>query len=83
MGAGMDEVTEDYMETYYNYYGVESGSENYDAVVSNNLVKVLNTTFKTEDVYKADLAAEAEAFLTEDVGLSAGEVVALKAKLGK
>ena len=82
MGASMDEVIDDYMLTYYNYYGVEEGSEKYDAIVKNNLIKVLNTTFKVGDVYKADLAAEAAAFLTEDAGLTADEVAALKVRLG-
>lgn len=81
MGATFDEVIDDYMLTYYNYYGVEEGSEKYNAVVNNNLIKVLNTTFKVDDVYKADLAAEAEAFLMEDAALTADEVAALKGKL--
>ena len=81
MGASIDEVIDDYMLTYYNYYGVEEGSEKYDVIVKNNLIKVLNTTFKVDDVYKADLAAEAAAFLVEDAGLTADEVAALKAKL--
>ena len=83
MGASLDEVIDDYMTTYYNYYGIEKGTEKYDAVVNTNLIKLLNTTFGVDDVYKADLAAEAEAFLMEDVGLTADEVAALKAKLGK
>ena len=83
MGATLDEVIDDYMETYYNYYGVEEGSEKYDAIVNNNLIKVLGTTFKVDDVYKADLAAEAEAFLMEDAGLTAEEVATLKEKLGQ
>jgi hypothetical protein len=83
MGATLDEVIDDYMLTYYNYYGVEEGSEKYNAVVNNNLIKVLNATFKVDDVYKADLVAEAAAFLMEDAGLTADEVVALKAKLGQ
>ena len=82
MGASMDEVVDDYMETFYNYYGVEKGTEKYDAVVNSNLVPALNTCFKVQDVYKADLVAEAEAYLMEDLGLSADEVAALKVKLG-
>ena len=82
-GATLDEVIEDYMITYYNYYGVEKGTEKYDVVVNNNLIKVLNTTFKVEDIYKADLVAEAEEYLMEDGGLTLDEVAALKAKLGK
>ena len=82
MGASIDDVVDDYMESYANYYGVEPGSEKYDAVVSSNIIKTLSTAFRTEDVYQADLAAEAEAFLTEDLGLSAGEVSTLRRKLG-
>ena len=81
MGATLDEVIDDYMVTYYNYYGVEEGTQKYDAIVKNNLIKVLNTTFKVDDVYKADLAAEAAAFLIEDAGLTADEVAALRGKL--
>jgi hypothetical protein len=77
----LDEVIDDYMVTYYNYYGVEKGTEKYNAIVKNNLIKVLNTTFKVDDVYKADLAAEAAAFLMEDAGLTADEVTLLKGKL--
>ena len=83
MGATLDEVIDDYMETYYNYYGVEEGSEQYDAIVRNNLIKVLAATLKVDDVYKADLAAEARAFFTEDAGLTADEVDTLKVKIGQ
>ena len=82
MGATLDEVIDDYMETYVNYYGVEKGSEKYDAVVNSNLIQSLNANFKVNDIHKADLAAEAEAYLTEELGLSSAEVSALKAKLG-
>ena len=81
MGATIDEVIDDYMVTYYNYYGVEKGTEKYDAVVKNNLIKSLNEVFKVEDVYKADLAKEAEAYLIEDAGLTGDEVAALKGRL--
>jgi protein tyrosine/serine phosphatase len=82
MGATIDEVIDDYMRTYYNYYGVEEGSEKYDAVVNSNIIKTLNANFKVDDVYKADLVAEAEAFFMQNVGLTEDEVAALKAKLG-
>ena len=81
MGATLDEVIDDYMVTYYNYYGVEKDTEKYNAIVKNNLIKALNTTFKVDDVYKADLAREAADFLIEDAGLTADEVAALTGKL--
>ena len=83
MGASADEVVDDYMETYVNYYGLEKGTEKYDAVVNSNIVKTLAAAFDAEDIFAADLAAEAEVFVMEELGLSQDEVNALKAKLGK
>lgn len=82
MGASLEEVIDDYMKTYYNYYGVEKGSEKYDAIVKNNLINNLKVNFKVDDVYTADLSAEAEAYLTDELGLSSDEVDLLKSKLG-
>lgn len=83
MGASADEVIADYMETYINYYGLEKGTEKYDAVVNSNIVKTLQAAFGVEELYAANLAAEAEAFVMEELGLSQEEVAALKTKLGK
>lgn len=82
MGATADEVVDDYMETFFNYYGVEKGTEKYNAVVNSNIIPTLKTIFGVADIYTADLAAEAEAYLKEDLGLSAKEVAELKVKLG-
>ena len=82
MGASLDEVVEDYMETYFNYYGVEKDSEKYAAVVNNTLIPALKNAFGVTDLEQSDLVAEAEAYLMENLGLSADEVTALKAKLG-
>ena len=83
MGASADEVVDDYMQTYINYYGLEKGTEKYDAVVNSNIVKALAAAFGTEDIYTADLAAEAGAFALEELGLSAEEIISLKEKLGQ
>ena len=82
MGATADEVVEDYMETFFNYYGVEKGTEKYNAVVNSNIIPTLKTIFGVDDIYTADLEAEAEAYFMEDLGLSAKEVAELKMKLG-
>ena len=81
MGASADEVVDDYMETYINYYGIEKGTEKYDAVVNSNIVKTLAAAFDVEDIFAADLAAEAEVFVMEELGLSQDEVDLLKLKL--
>ena len=82
MGADAAEVVDDYMVTYINYYGLEKGTEKYDAVVNSNIVKALAAAFGVADLYEADLAAEAEAFMLEELNMTQEEVDALKDKLG-
>lgn len=81
MGATYDEVVEDYMLTYENYYGVEKGSEKYDAIANSNIIKSLESAFGVEDLSKADLAKEAEEYI-KSLGLTDSEIAALKANLG-
>lgn len=68
---------------YINYYGLEKGTEKYDAVVNSNITKTLAAAFAVDDLYTADLAQEAEAFVMEELGLAQQEVDALKVKLGE
>ena len=81
MGATYDEVVADYMETYENYYGVEEGTEKYDAIASSNIIKSLEKIFGVDDLSKADLADEAEEYLAA-IGLSDAEILQLKINLG-
>ena len=81
MGATAEEVTADYMVTYANYYGVQPGTEQYDAIVRSNIAKSLATAFDVESIYDADLATEADAYLLE-IGMTREEVDALKTNLG-
>lgn len=81
MGGTLDEVIDDYMTTFHNFYGVEKGSEQYEAVVNSNIIKALQTAFGVEDITSADLAAEAEEYLKTDLGLSDDEITALREKL--
>ncbi len=82
MGADADEVTADYMVTYFNYYGVEPGTEQYDVIAGANIRKSLATAFGVESIEGQDLAALAESYL-QSIGLSADEIAALKAALGE
>jgi hypothetical protein len=81
MGAGYEEVVEDYMVTYYNYYGVEEGTEKYDAIANSNIIKSLQKAFGVEDLSKADLAAEAKEYILS-LGLTEEEVTNLMVNLG-
>ena len=84
MGATLEEVQADYLQTYINYYNVVDGvqqaltDEQKEAVkhiITNNLGIVFDA-----DLTTADLAAEAEAYLTE-IGMTDDEIAALKTNL--
>lgn len=80
MGATYEEVVADYMVTYYNYYGVEPGTEKYTAIAESNIIKALTQAFGVEDLTAADLKAEATEYLTA-IGLTGEEIAALSANL--
>ncbi len=84
MGASADEVVEDYMLTFRNFYGVEPGSEVYQRIAEGNLQKVLEKAFEIENFYdeKVDLAVCAEQYLT-DLGMTKDEIAALKDNLSQ
>ncbi len=81
MGATYYEVVTDYMLTYYNYYGVEPGTEKYTAIAESNIIKTLRTAFGVADLETANLQAEAIEYLLA-IGLSADEVTKLVYTLG-
>ncbi|MBQ2739133.1 MAG: tyrosine-protein phosphatase [Oscillibacter sp.] len=80
MGASAQEVVEDYMTTYFNYYGVEPGTETYEVIVRDNIQKILAAAFAVEDIRTADLVREAEEYLQE-IGLEEAEITALRTNL--
>ena len=75
------EVVADYMETYYNFYGVGPGTENYEIIANGNIRGILAKAFNVESIDSADLAACAEAYLTK-LGLTGEEIATLREKLG-
>ncbi len=81
MGATYDEVVEDYMKTYVNYYGVEKGTEKYDAIANSNIIKSLKKAFGVDDLSKANLVACATAYMKE-IGLTDAEIAKLHENLG-
>ena len=82
VGASLDEVKADYMATYFNFYHVGQGDATYDIILKNNLEKTLCALFGVEDLETANLKEKADSYL-KSIGLSAEQVDALKAKLGK
>ncbi len=83
MGATYDEVVEDYMTTYENYYHLVKGSEKYEAVKSSNIDNMLRHITGSENVAELtseQLAAGAAEYIRSS-GLSDEELVALKNNL--
>ena len=69
MGASLDAVVEDYMLSFFNYFGVEKGSEKYDIIAQSNILASLRKAFDTDNLEEADLEALAHSYLT-GIGLS-------------
>lgn len=81
MGATYDEVVADYMVTYYNYYGVEPGTDKYNAIANSNIIKTLQNAFGVEDLSKADLQKGAKDYM-KAIGLTDAEITDLMVNLG-
>ena len=82
MGASAEEITADYMVTYYNYYGVQPGTEQYDVIAASNIHKSLAAAFEMTSIFEGDLQAAAVNYLT-NIGLTAEEIAAVQANLGQ
>lgn len=84
MGASLDEIVIDYMTTYENYYGVEVGTEQYDAIAESNIMTSLTMIVvgaeKGTDISDVDLAEAVEGYL-EGIGMTTDEITVLKDKL--
>lgn len=79
-GASFDEVRKDYMETFYNYYGVAPGDAAYDRIAENNIATTLRRLFGTDDLAGADLARAAADYFRA-IGLGEDEIEGLRANL--
>ncbi|MBR3743374.1 MAG: tyrosine-protein phosphatase [Clostridia bacterium] len=80
MGATAEEIIADYMVTYYNYYGVQPGTEQYDIVAARNIQKSLAAAFGMTSIFDGDLQAAAVDYLTT-IGVSAEDIAAVQANL--
>ena len=79
MGASKNEIVEDYMQSYINYYGVQKGTDKYQ-VISGDVLDMLKFMAGTADLDKADLAAAAQKYLLSG-GMTAQQIETLKANL--
>jgi len=81
MGASAEEITADYMVTYYNYYGVQPGTEQYDVIAKANIQKSLATAFGMESIFEGDLQQAAVNYLL-GIGMTEEEIASVQANLG-
>ena len=84
MGASVDEIKDDYMKSFENYYKIEKGSEKYKAIVESNIMVTLTTVLanrnKGADISNVDFQTAAESYLL-DIGLDWQEITQLKSRL--
>ncbi|MBR4727925.1 MAG: tyrosine-protein phosphatase [Clostridia bacterium] len=84
-GASYQEIVDDYMITYDNYYKITptDDAERYDVIVENVLDPMLRSFVGEDatDLSSADLALAAQRLLL-DAGMTAAQIDALKANLG-
>ncbi|MGN0405138.1 MAG: tyrosine-protein phosphatase [Bariatricus sp.] len=85
MGASYDQVVEDYMQTYINYYHLEKDSEKYIAIKNSNIdstLRMIAGSSDSTDLTKVDLADSAKDYI-KSIGLSDAECEALWSNLAK
>ena len=85
MGAELEEIIDDYMRSFYHYYGIDKQTqpERYDAVLRNNLLAILYhvTGVDTYDeLTKVDLEDAVTKYLL-DAGMAESDILLLKEKL--
>ena len=84
MGLTYQEIVEDYMTTYENYYHIEKGSEQYEAVKKSNIDSMLSfiASVESDKLSQVDLSLKAEEFLLA-IGMEKETVRKLKENLAK
>lgn len=84
MGLTYQEIVEDYMTTYENYYHIEKGSEQYEAVKKSNIDSMLSfiASVESDKLSQVDLSLKAEEFLFA-IGMEEETVRKLKENLAK
>lgn len=81
-GASLQEVIDDYLVSFWNYFGIKKGTPEYDYVAENEIVRFLAQAFgvKSEDMTKINLADAAERYFL-GIGVSESEIATLREKL--
>lgn len=86
MGADLNAIIDDYMLSFYNYYGItkEQEPEKYQAILDINLLPILCHVAgveESDELMQVDLQAAAAQYLL-NAGMAKEDIAALKEKLG-
>ena len=86
MGASADEIMDDYLTTYINYYDVRDGvqtalDEDLKETIRSIIMTNMSLCFGIELTPEDDLAGYVEQYLM-DIGVTAGEIESVRMKLG-
>ena len=86
MGAELEEIIDDYMLSYYNYYGIDKENDpaRYETVLDLNLIPILChvTGAETrEELSQIDLESAVTKYLL-NAGMAEADILTLKEKLG-
>ncbi len=79
MGSSKEEIVKDYMQSYINYYGVESGTDKYN-LISQDVLSMLKVIAGTDDLERSNLASAAESYLLSG-GMTSEQIAKLKENL--
>ena len=81
-GASFHEIVNDYLVSFYNYFGVRPGTREYDFVAQNEITAFLARAYgvKVEDIAAINLAAAARRYFL-GIGVTSAEIDALTQKL--
>ena len=80
MGASSEEIIKDYMISFYNYFGIIPGTNDYYFVADNEIKSFLASIFEIKNIENVNLSAAAEKYLLK-IGVSLEDIKALKEKL--
>lgn len=79
-GAPAEDITKDYMTTYYNYYNIKPEDASYSIILNNNLVKTLCHLYKVDSIETTDLKEKAREYFIS-AGLTEEQLDLLSKKI--
>ena len=77
MGAGYEEIINDYMASFYNYFGIVEGTKEYEYISENEIKNFLAKAFNVKTIENQNLEILAERYFL-NLGLSVNEISELK-----